>query len=109
MYKRQPESYVRDTDGTVVASTTRPTCASDYITLDGAESIYITSTMTSNRWGAFYNDKKEYVSGIVGYSSPITVPVGAVYIRLTVADDNLDTFMVNTGSTALPYEPYRCV
>lgn len=100
------ESYVRDTDGTVVASTTRPTCASDYITLDGAESIYITSTMTSNRWGAFYNDKKEYVSGIVGYSSPITVPVGAVYIRLTVADDNLDTFMVNTGSTALPYEPY---
>lgn len=101
-----PESYVRDTDGTVVASTTRPTCASDYITLDGAESIYITSTMTSNRWGAFYNDKKEYVSGIAGYSSPITVPVGAVYIRLTVADDNLDTFMVNTGSTALPYEPY---
>ena len=100
------ESYVRDTDGTVVASTTRPTCASDYITLDGAESIYITSTMTSNRWGAFYNDKKEYVSGIAGYSSPITVPVGAVYIRLTVADDNLDTFMVNTGSTALPYEPY---
>ena len=101
-----PESYVRDTDGTVVASTTRPTCASDYITLDGAESIYIASTMTSNRWGAFYNDKKEYVSGIAGYSSPITVPVGAVYIRLTVADDNLDTFMVNTGSTALPYEPY---
>lgn len=101
-----PESYVRDTDGTVVASTTRPACASDYITLDGAESIYITSTMTSNRWGAFYNDKKEYVSGIAGYSSPITVPVGAVYIRLTVADDNLDTFMVNTGSTALPYEPY---
>lgn len=101
-----PESYVRDTDGTVVASTTHPTCASDYITLDGAESIYITSTMTSNRWGAFYNDKKEYVSGIAGYSSPITVPVGAVYIRLTVADDNLDTFMVNTGSTALPYEPY---
>lgn len=100
------ESYVRDTDGIVVASTTRPTCASDYITLDGAESIYITSTMTSNRWGAFYNDKKEYVSGIAGYSSPITVPVGAVYIRLTVADDNLDTFMVNTGSTALPYEPY---
>lgn len=101
-----PESYVRDTDGTVVASTTRPTCASDYITLDGAESIYIISTMTSNRWGAFYNDRKEYVSGIAGYSSPITVPVGAVYIRLTVADDNLDTFMVNTGSTALPYEPY---
>lgn len=101
-----PESYVRDTDGTVAASTTRPTCTSDYITLDGAESIYITSTMTSNRWGAFYNDKKEYVSGIAGYSSPITVPVGAVYIRLTVADDNLDTFMVNTGSTALPYEPY---
>ena len=101
-----PESYVRDTDGTVVASTTRPTCASDYITLDGAESIYIISTMTSNRWGAFYNDKKEYVSGIAGYRSPITVPVGAVYIRLTVADDNLDTFMVNTGSTALPYEPY---
>lgn len=101
-----PESYVRDTDGAVVASTTRPTCASDYITLDRAESIYITSTMTSNRWGAFYNDKKEYVSGIAGYSSPITVPVGAVYIRLTVADDNLDTFMVNTGSTALPYEPY---
>lgn len=100
------ESYVRDTDGAVVASTTRPTYASDYITLDGAESIYITSTMTSNRWGAFYNDKKEYVSGIAGYSSPITVPVGAVYIRLTVADDNLDTFMVNTGSTALPYEPY---
>ena len=101
-----PESYVRDTDGTVVASTTRPTCASDYITLDGAESIYIISTMTSNRWGAFYNDRKEYVSGIAGYSSPITVPVGAVYIRLTVADDNLDTFMINAGSTALPYEPY---
>lgn len=101
-----PKSYVRDTDGTVVASTTRPACASDYITLDGAESIYITSTMTSNRWGAFYNDRKEYVSGIAGYSSPITVPVGAVYIRLTVANDNLDTFMVNTGSTALPYEPY---
>jgi hypothetical protein len=62
----------------------------------------------------FYNAAKEYISGI-SYDNQtaitFTTPQGTKYYRCTVMRTASDTesykkTMLNTGSTALPYEPY---
>lgn len=99
------QSYVNDVTG-VIGSTAEDVNASDYIPVVGYEHIKITSTMKTKQWGAFYDANKAFLSGIVGYDKLIPVPANASYTRLTVVGDNLDTFMVNAGETALPWEPY---
>lgn len=99
------QSYVNDVTG-VIGSIAEDVNASDYISVVGYEHIKITSTMKSKQWGAFYDANKTFLSGIVGYDKLIPVPANASYTRLTVVGDNLDTFMVNAGETALPWEPY---
>lgn len=102
------QSYVNDVTGKI-GSTAEDVNASDYISVMGYEYIKITSTMKTKQWGAFYDTNKTFLSGIVGYDKPIPVPPDASYARLTVIGDNLKTFMVNAGATALPWEPYRGV
>lgn len=102
------QSYVNDVTGKI-GSTAEDVNASDYISVMGYEYIKITSTMKTKQWGAFYDTNKTFLSGIVGYDKPIPVPPDASYARLTVIGDNLKTFMVNAGATALPWEPYKGV
>ncbi|WP_302419259.1 hypothetical protein [Blautia marasmi] len=102
------KSYVNDVTGKI-GSTAEDVNASDYISVMGYEYIKITSTMKTKQWGAFYDNNKTFLSGIVGYDKPIPVPPDASYARLTVIGDNLKTFMVNAGATALPWEPYKGV
>ena len=98
--------YVSDTDGNIYDGLSdKGTSASDYILVSGLD--YICATITSyGQWMAFYDTEKTYVSGKNGYASPIAVPDGAVYARFTIANDCIDSFMVNAGQTLLPYEPY---
>lgn len=78
--------------------------ASAYINIEGFSKISLLDTQ-SNRWGAFYDENKTYISGFNGYGTR-TVPQNAVYVRVTVPDDYLTTFMLNGGETLLPFEPY---
>ena len=52
-----------------------------------------------------------YISGVVQSSSTtpytFTVPDGATYMALGIAASRMETFMMNLGEEALPYEPYR--
>ena len=82
--------------------------ASDYINISGESYIratYITSGV-ANQYGAFYDNNKTYISGYSGYSNAIAVPQNAVYTRITARTEYIDELMLNTGSEALPYEPY---
>ena len=90
-----------DTGGTIPSSNFN---ASDYIDVSEFAKISILDTQT-NRWGAFYDGSKVYISGFNGYGT-ITVPQNAVYVRVTVPNNYLSTFMLNGGDTLLPYELY---
>lgn len=82
--------------------------ASDYINISGESYVratYITSGV-ANQYGAFYDENKTYISGYSDYSNAIAVPQNAVYTRITARTEYIDEFMLNAGSSALPYEPY---
>lgn len=97
-------SYIADDTGLMMDDNEQSRVASDYINVDGLSNIYIIDTDKS-RWGAFYNSDKEFISGFISTGS-INVPENAKYLRFTVPKTNVDTFMINAGTQALPYEPY---
>ena len=89
----------------------------DYISVDTTpytfsldNPFYAQSSATSSR-AAFYDENKNFLSIQFYYNRPerfeqtINIPNNTKYIRLTgrITDENI---MLNTGSTALPYEPY---
>lgn len=98
-------AYVSDDTGLVMDDNEQRRVASDYINVDGLSNIYIANTNAS-RWGAFYNFGKEFISGFNATGS-INVPENAKYLRFTIPKTNIDTFMINAGTQALPYEPYQ--
>lgn len=54
---------------------------------------------------AFYDKDKNYI-GFAGKVSTFTAPSDCAYIRSNLIISEIDTAMLNEGSTALPYEPY---
>ena len=84
--------------------------ASDYIEIKPNTNYYITK-ISSGNWGAWYDENKNYISGILGYQSQLS-PANAKYMRLTVSynQNNLEyaqSFMVHAGETEISYKPYR--
>lgn len=82
----------------------------DYIEVIEGQSYYCTKTGSSR--GKYYNSNKEPIQ-ITNYEdfsfyngTYITIPQGVSYIRFSLADSNIDTIMLNVGTTSLPYEPY---
>lgn len=73
---------------------------SDFITVNANE-IY-TATLISN--SNFYNSEKEPIGRIDG--NTFTIPAGASYIRLSIENSKLNTFMLNSGDILLPYEDF---
>ena len=54
-----------------------------------------------------YNENKEKISQNSFVDNVTTIDtIGAKYIRINSLKTNLDSYMLNSGSTALPYEPY---
>jgi hypothetical protein len=98
--------YIDDADGKEKRSAgyVGVLSASDYIDIENASNIFITETSRS-RWGAYYDSSKIYISGFNGYGAK-SVPSTARYVRITVPNAELDSIMLNLGSTPLPYEPY---
>lgn len=95
--------YINDVNGDMESSGISLN-ASDYIYIGGLSKVYIGNQPT-NRWGAFYDSAKAYMSGFTAYGS-VSVPTNAAYVRITVLSASLNTMMINAGSTAMPYEPY---
>lgn len=80
----------------VSASTTYTLSFSDSLTVY-APSVHI------------YDTNKEFLSGIKydgRHAVPIVVPANGAYIRISIQKTYVDSYMLNEGSTALPYEPY---
>lgn len=91
------------------ASSNSDAIASDYIEIKPNTNYYITR-ISSGNWGAWYDENKNYISGILGYQSVVS-PSNAKYMRLTISynQNNLDyanSFMVSEGSTSKTFEKY---
>lgn len=97
--------YISDLNGNAYeGSGDRETSASDYIQVSGLSYVFATET-GYRQWMAFYDEDKKFITGLNGYGS-LQVPQSAEYARFTILSSAIDTFMVNEGSTALPWEPY---
>ena len=79
-------------------------CVSELIPVEEGH----TYSLTYNRGGAYFSNNHPSASsygGNIGVSRVLTVPTGMRYVRLTVLNEEVDTFMMNEGSELLPYEP----
>lgn len=98
-------AYINDQTGDIKSdSKYANTNASDWIDISGMSNLYFVQNTVRN-WHAFYDENKVYISGINGYGSRV-VPTGAKYLRCTVVNECLDTFMVFEGKSEQPYEPF---
>lgn len=100
--------FIDDRNGNATAN--GGSIASDYIEIKPNTNYYITKIPSGN-WGAWYDENKNYISGILGYQSQLS-PSNAKYMRLTVSytQNNLEyanSFMVSKGSVSIPFEPYQ--
>lgn len=104
--------YLKE-DGTVYQETTQKTAwLSDYIPV--AAGLTYTLNMTGSRRGKFFKaDKTPYQTAAMDFSgrenmNTFTIPETVAYIRFTIFKDvaTPDVVMLNSGSTAMPYEPY---
>lgn len=86
---------------------------SEYIDISGYSTLTISGGQISSYYinNSFYNTNKEKISWFPCTTMPITVnvPNNAKYIRITISKSHVDTIMLNSGSTAKPYEPYGWV
>ena len=80
------------------------TAHSDYIDVTGISTLTVNKKYNATNF-YFYADK---TNASIGYVNDFTanVPTGAKYCRINVLKDDVDTIMLNKGSTPLPYEPY---
>lgn len=95
--------------GAITAENTQ--CYSDFIPAKANTSYAFNINFSSNNFGVtFYNSSKTYLSGLsyneIGNGKTFTTPANTAYIIMTIKIANKDTFMLNKGSTALPYEEY---
>lgn len=97
------------TDGSVVESQTWD--ISDYIPVVENEKITKSGTVEigTNPSSCFYDENKNYISGIriSSTTQTLTVPSGARYFRTTVAKAEKSALMIERGDTATTYEPYQ--
>ncbi|MER2047315.1 MAG: SGNH/GDSL hydrolase family protein [Solibacillus sp.] len=101
--KVKVDVYIRFDTGKEVANTSYN--ASDYILIEESTNyaIYKKDQL------AFYDADFRYISGIGGIADyqVVTTPVGAKYLRISVADANLNLVQVEKGSVSTIYEEFK--
>lgn len=103
---RTTTGYIK-ADGSIWSSVNFST--SGYIAISGLSSITLSGFDGGSEPAyCLYNGNKDYISGSAYTGrTTVTVTVGdAAYIRMSYRNTAADTTMLNSGSTALPYEPY---
>lgn len=78
---------------------------SDYIDLSGINAISVSSDIGESTNIYFYSSKTNTADSYVR-GRTASVPQGAKYCRVNMSVDDINTFMLNSGSTPLQYEPY---
>lgn len=81
--------------------------ASDYIPVTAGQNY----TQSFSHQTAFYDANKTYISGVNALVSPskartLTIPAGAAYVRMSVANTALDTMQFEKGNESTGYQPY---
>lgn len=103
---RTTTGYVKS-DGSIQNSASFAT--SGYIPISGFETLTLSGYGDGNEPAyCLYDSNKDYLSGSA-YTGreTITLTVGtATFIRMSYRNTAADTAMLNSGSTALPYEPF---
>lgn len=96
-------------DGTIAASSAFN--ITDYIECDSETDYSLSNVNVSSNFPSicYYDSNKDFISGTryngnTGVS--FTTPNTCKYVKFSVRSDKLNEAMFNTGSTALPYEPY---
>ena len=102
--------YISDADG-VLKDTQNGRNSSDFIEIKADTDYTISPIISSGKWGAFYDQNKNYISGFTYTNGVVHSPSTAKYIRFTVNYSNSnDSYETTTqfeeGSIATEYEPY---
>ncbi|QTH79996.1 tail fiber protein [Klebsiella phage vB_KpnS_ZX4] len=97
--------YVNYKTGNLIANSSYS--ASDYIPVIAGENY----TQSFSHQTAFYDANKKYISGVEAPASTskartLTIPVGAAYVRMSVANTVLDTMQFEKGNESTSYQPY---
>ena len=79
------------------------TACSDFIKVEEGINLSASNKSPATNY-YFYDEKKAFISYTSGFQA--TVPENAKYVRVNLDIDSLDSYMLNVGSTTLPYEPY---
>ena len=86
------------------------TNCSDYIDISKYANVILSgATISYSNGGAFYDSAKTYVSGFSSSAlkNGLAVPNNAVYIRFNMLPVDVDTTMLQSGTTATSYEPHE--
>lgn len=94
--------YVKWDTGKLVANAN--SSASEFIDISHQKVFYL----NNRNQVAFYNENKDYVSGLVGVNK-FERPEDVKYVRLTVTTSLLDTTQLEVGDSFTGYEPYMLV
>lgn len=81
------------------------TFVTDYINVENVESIAVSSKPTPTNM-YFYPDNTSTTTSTYYNGTSTTIPAGMKYVRINGLLADIDSFMVNTGTTAKPWEPY---
>ena len=103
--------YLRSDGTTYTPSGSTTWHVTEYIDISEFEDVTLSglSGSASAPSMCFYDSEFGYISG-KGYASKnavtASVPSNARYLRFSIAESHVDEYMLNSGTAALPYEPY---
>lgn len=98
--------YINYTTGNLIANASYS--ASDYIPVTAGQNY----TQSYSHQTAYYDANKTYISGVAALGTPttprtLTIPAGAVYIRMSVINTSLNTMQFEKGSESTTYQAYN--
>lgn len=102
--------YTSDSDGSIKGTA----FSTGHIEIEGGKKYYILSNKTSGNWGAWYDENKNYISGIAlagNIDGVVYAPLSAKYMSFTVSYQNnnpdyANNVMIVKSDKKLPYIPY---
>lgn len=80
------------------------TCSKNYISILPNTQYCVIGTQN---YVLFYDFNQKFISSQYYNSQPFTTPTNARYVRLNFGTADVNSIMLNEGSTALPYQPYK--
>lgn len=104
-YKFEEGAYISYTDG-IVGNGTNTCACKNYIELNSAKVINVSSKETSDGRIAFYDSGKTFISGSNTLNN-VTVPHKAKYMRFSFTTSQVSNVQIEKSSVATAYSPYH--